>query len=63
MKRAKLARVPYPELVNPGEQQLYEAKIATARFYMRRLLPQTSSLVRTITSGSKPIMEFDAEAF
>ena len=60
---AKIARVSYAALDNTGEKQFYEAKIATARFYMRRLLPQTSSLVRAITSGSKPIMEFDAEAF
>jgi hypothetical protein len=60
---AKIAKVSYAALDNTGEKQFYEAKIATARFYMRRLLPQTSSLVRVITSGSKPIMEFDAEAF
>ncbi len=60
---AKIARVSYAALDNTGEKEFYEAKIATARFYMRRLLPQTSSLVRAITSGSKPIMEFDAEAF
>ena len=50
-------------LENARERGFYEAKIATARFFMRRLLPQTSSLVGAIMSGSEPIMELDAEAF
>ncbi len=60
---AKIAKVSYAALDNAGEKRFYEGKIITARFYMRRLLPQTSYLVRAITSGSGPIMELDAEAF
>jgi len=41
----------------------YEAKLATARFFMRRLLPQTSALYRSLTSGSATLMALDAEAF
>ncbi len=60
---ANIAKVSYAALDNGGEKRFYEGKIVTARFYMQRLLPQTSSLVRTITSGSRPVMELDAEAF
>jgi alkylation response protein AidB-like acyl-CoA dehydrogenase len=60
---ARIAEVSKAALGNVGEKRFYEAKIATARFFMRRLLPQTSSLVRTIMSGSGPIMELDAEEF
>ncbi len=60
---AKIAKVSYAALDNAGEKRFYEGKIITARFYMQRLLPQASYLVRAITSGSRPIMELDAEAF
>jgi butyryl-CoA dehydrogenase len=60
---AKIVEIAYTALATAGEKQFYEAKIATARFYMQRLLPQTSSLVTVIMSDSKSIMELDAEAF
>ena len=41
----------------------YEAKIKTARFYMQRLLPQTSGVFAAIMAGGKSIMEFDEAAF
>jgi len=41
----------------------YRAKLCTARFYMRRVLPQSAALAAAITSGSRPLMELDAEAF
>ncbi|MGF1609016.1 MAG: acyl-CoA dehydrogenase C-terminal domain-containing protein [Kiloniellales bacterium] len=34
----------------------YQAKLATARFFMARLLPQSSSLFSAIMSGAKPVM-------
>ena len=40
----------------------YKAKLATARFYMTRLLPQTSGLFAAIMAGAKPIMD-PAEAW
>jgi alkylation response protein AidB-like acyl-CoA dehydrogenase len=41
----------------------YEAKLATARFFMSRVLPETSSLLTVISAGAKPLMALEAEAF
>ena len=41
----------------------YRAKLATARFYMTRLLPQTSSLFTAIMAGAKPIMDVEEAWF
>ncbi len=41
----------------------YKAKIATARFYMTRLLPQTSGLFTAIMAGAKPIMDVEEAWF
>jgi len=60
---AKIVKIAYAALSNTDEKQFYEAKIATARFFMQYLLPQNSSLVAAIMSGSRSIMELDAEAF
>jgi alkylation response protein AidB-like acyl-CoA dehydrogenase len=60
---AKIVKIAHTALANTGEKQFYEAKIATARFYMQYLLPQSSSLVTATMSGSGSIMELDAEAF
>jgi alkylation response protein AidB-like acyl-CoA dehydrogenase len=41
----------------------YATKITTARYFMRRLLPQTRSLLDAVRSGSDLLMALDAEAF
>jgi alkylation response protein AidB-like acyl-CoA dehydrogenase len=41
----------------------YTAKLATARFYFAKLLPETASLIRTARSGAAPLMALDAELF
>ena len=38
----------------------YAAKLATARFFMAKMLPQTFSLLASITAGSKPVMAAEA---
>lgn len=45
------------------ETGLYRARPATARFYMTRILPHTSSLFATTMAGKKPMMEMEAELF
>ena len=40
-----------------------DAKLATARFYMHRILPQSSGLFAAIMAGKGPTMALDAEAF
>jgi alkylation response protein AidB-like acyl-CoA dehydrogenase len=39
------------------------AKLASARFYMARIIPETGSLLSIITSGSAPVMALAEEAF
>jgi len=41
----------------------YQAKLATARFYMARLLPRHSAHFAHVMAGSAPIMEFPEAAF
>jgi hypothetical protein len=41
----------------------YKAKLATARFYFARLLPETETLARRIQSGSANLLSLEAEAF
>ncbi len=41
----------------------YKAKLATARFYFARLLPETASLIRQARAGSASLMALDAELF
>ncbi len=41
----------------------YKAKVNTARFYMERVLPQTSSLFAGIMAGAKTMMAFEDAAF
>jgi butyryl-CoA dehydrogenase len=45
------------------EAWFYKGKLATARFFMARLLPQTGALLSTILAGPKSVMELEAEAF
>ncbi len=59
---ARMAKVALGKL--GGEKDaFYQAKLATARFYMRRLLPQTSSLMAAIMSGAGSIMDVREEWF
>ncbi|MHA1152248.1 MAG: acyl-CoA dehydrogenase C-terminal domain-containing protein [Alphaproteobacteria bacterium] len=44
-------------------QDFHRAKLATARFYMTRVLPQTSSLFAAINAGAKPIMAVQEDWF
>lgn len=41
----------------------YTAKLATARFYFAKLLPETATLIRTCRAGLKPLMEMDEALF
>ncbi len=37
----------------------YQQKLASARFYMSRILPQSVGLLASLTGGSKPLMDAD----
>lgn len=41
----------------------YRAKLATARFYFARLLPETAMLIRQARSGSQSLMAMEASLF
>ncbi|MBB3214842.1 hypothetical protein FHW67_004165 [Herbaspirillum sp. Sphag1AN] len=46
-----------------GGDKFYTAKLATARFYFARLLPETATLIRQARSGSANLMALDADLF
>jgi butyryl-CoA dehydrogenase len=45
------------------EANFYKGKIATARFFMARLLPETNALFASIAAGAKTLMEPELEYF
>jgi hypothetical protein len=44
-------------------EPFYIAKLATARFYFQRLLPETAFHIRAARSGAKPLMDLAVELF
>jgi hypothetical protein len=46
-----------------SDDPFYRAKLATARFYFAKLLPETASLIRTARAGVKPLMEMEEALF
>jgi butyryl-CoA dehydrogenase len=59
---ARMAAVALEKAEN-DETGFYKAKLATAGFYMTRILPQSSGLFAAIMAGKKPLMELEAEMF
>ncbi|MEL7000532.1 MAG: acyl-CoA dehydrogenase C-terminal domain-containing protein, partial [Pseudomonadota bacterium] len=45
------------------DKAFYEAKLMTGRFYMKKMLPETSLRLARIESGADPVMDLPAEAF
>ena len=58
---ARMAKIALAKL-DSGDN-FYKAKLATARFYFARLLPETAMLIRQARSGAKPLLELEAELF
>ena len=56
---ARMARV----ALEKGGEDFYAAKLATARFYFARLLPETAMHLRTARAGAASLMTMEAEAF
>ncbi len=46
-----------------GGDPFYKAKLATARFYFARLLPETAMLIRQARSGAANLLDLEAELF
>lgn len=59
---ARMARLALEKQAK-DEAGFYAAKLATGRFFMRRLLPQTGSLLAAILSGKQSLMAFEEAAF
>ena len=58
---ARMAKVALARL-DSGDP-FYKAKLATARFYFAKLLPETAGLIRSARAGLKPLMELEAALF
>jgi alkylation response protein AidB-like acyl-CoA dehydrogenase len=58
---ARMAKVALDKLAS-GDP-FYQAKLATARFYFAKLLPETATLIRTARAGAKPLMDVDEALF
>jgi hypothetical protein len=57
---ARMAKIALPKAESAS---FYQAKIATAKFFMARLLPQTGALLAAIQSGAETMMDFEDAAF
>ena len=51
------------KIAKGSDDPFYQAKIHTARFYMQKLVPQTSALFSTIMAGAAPVMAMDEKLF
>jgi alkylation response protein AidB-like acyl-CoA dehydrogenase len=60
---ARMARVALDKIEAGDSDPFYRAKLATARFYFQRLLPETAYHIRAARSGAKNLMELEAELF
>jgi len=58
---ARMAKIALEKL-NSGDA-FYKAKLATARFYYARLLPETAMLIRQARSGAANLLDLEAELF
>ncbi|NBO18634.1 MAG: acyl-CoA dehydrogenase [Proteobacteria bacterium] len=53
---ARQAKVAQERLAAGGDKSFYEGKLATARFFMQRILPMNVGLLSSLTGGSKSLM-------
>lgn len=53
---ARQAAIALEKLAAGGDKEFYEAKLATARFFMQKILPSNLSLLASVTAGSKSLM-------
>jgi hypothetical protein len=62
---AKMARVALTRIATDGDavDPFYVAKLATARFYFQRLLPETAFHIRAARAGAKGVMDLPVELF
>jgi butyryl-CoA dehydrogenase len=59
----RMVEVSLPKVGSAEDDGFYAAKVATARFFMERLLPETGWRFSNIMAGGKSIMNFPDDAF
>jgi alkylation response protein AidB-like acyl-CoA dehydrogenase len=59
----RIAKAAQAGLAAGGDNDFYAAKLATGRFFAKRVLPQTTALAHQIKAGSETVMALKAEAF
>jgi len=62
-RMAKVALEKVEAAAGGAVDSFYLAKLATARFYFAKLLPETASLIRTARAGSASLMAMDEALF
>ncbi|MBU6424861.1 MAG: acyl-CoA dehydrogenase C-terminal domain-containing protein [Rhodospirillales bacterium] len=60
MRTAKIAA---EKMMQGPDHEFYKAKLATARFFAERILPQAGALLFTIKSGKASLMALEDDAF
>jgi len=62
---ARMAQIAAARVAADGDKvdPYYRSKLATARFYFERLLPETAFAIRAARSGAKNLMEFEVDWF
>jgi hypothetical protein len=60
---AKMAKVAHDKIAGGDTTSYLTTKLVTGRFFMERMLPETSVHLARIQSGSATMMELAAEAF
>jgi len=60
---ARMAKVAQDKLAEAGEQPYLKAKLVTGKFFMERMLPETSLRLSRVQAGADTMMELPAEAF
>jgi alkylation response protein AidB-like acyl-CoA dehydrogenase len=60
---ARMAKVAQDKIAASGETAYLKTKLVTGRFFMERVLPETSAHLARLQTGSATTMELAAEAF
>jgi alkylation response protein AidB-like acyl-CoA dehydrogenase len=60
---ARMAKVAQDKIASAGEHPYLKTKLTTGKFFMERMLPETSLRLSRIQAGAATMMELPAEAF
>jgi hypothetical protein len=60
---ARMAKVAQDKQASAGEQPNLKTKLLTGKFFMERMLPETSLRLSRIQAGASSMMELPAQAF